>query len=201
MQGRHAILRIWTTGLLLATTVPALANNINIDFTSYAAGTPVSLVDGVRFSLNGPGTSIPFAVTGQPGEGLLNSGNFTSLVPYNLVVQFTSGTGSGLSFTFNNLGDTQATYAAFDPTGTLLSEGSLAGSLGPVTTSLTGVSDIQTLVFSDSWNFEGQPGLFALQDLQGDPMPTPTPAPASLPLMLAGLGGLGLALRRRNTGR
>jgi hypothetical protein len=179
-----------------------VASPITIDFKTYSAGTAVTNVNGVTFSLLGGPDSSGAPLIGPANGipmGLSNSSN--SGYPTANILDVAFGTPvSGLSFYFNNFGFNAfyhgSYFEAFDSTHNLLASGDLSTQDGNENNIVlaNGIADLQFNNGMASWSSTSS-WYFAVPSITFDPVAIPEPA--GLAIFGAGVAGLGLLRRHR----
>jgi hypothetical protein len=168
----------------------------SIDFTTVAAGTPVTnQYAGVTFSLlDSPTTSTPIVTNVFGGiNALTNSDTNYYPTAFTLDAAFSSAA-SGISFTFNNFGtndSSPSTWTAYDASHNVVSSGNLADvqDYSWITVAGSGITDLQ---ISNGGVTNWQFGISQFNFTSGA-----VPEPASWAMMVAGFGLAGAAMRRR----
>jgi hypothetical protein len=180
-------------------SLSAHASSVNLDFSTYAAGSTLASADGVSFSLVGNPDPLGTPTIDSYGEGLLTNTWHGGTYPTANVLKFTfDQTVTDVDFDFNNeglesSGRGASYFQAFDASGALLSTVYATGE-SYTDYSFGSTTGIKTIEFNngsggtDSWWF----GVHSLTAVSAVPEPTETA------LFLAGLGLLGAAARRKS---
>lgn len=187
----------------------ANAETVNLDFSTYSAGTTLSALDGVSFDVSGgPSASGAPAITNWDNHGLSNSLSGEYPTGTTLTFTFTTGLASDISFNFDNYGLPEgatgrgnSTYTAYGLNGSVLSSGSVIGTGGNDFYALTGLSDVYKLAFNNGANgsdtsFDGS-WLFDVKTLSATI--SPVPEPETYALMGIGLLGLFATSKRKKS--
>ncbi|MCX7204720.1 MAG: PEP-CTERM sorting domain-containing protein [Proteobacteria bacterium] len=195
-------LKTITHSILFASAIAfsssSFAAVIDVDFSSYAAGTQISnQIEGVTFAvLGGPGPSGAAAIdaTGWGKKGLTNSTTGEYPTGSILDLKFT-GLANLVNFTFDNYGNPStghgATfYTAYDALGSVLETGNVGGG-GSFSLVSNGIADLR---FNNNTDGGGN-WLFALNTLNANV--SPVPEPETYALMGLGLVGLFASRRRK----
>jgi hypothetical protein len=192
---KRSVSMMMALALFLAGAGQATAGDINIDFGTYSAGTPISSLDGITFTTyGGPGPGgTPVIGIDFPG-GLSNS--VTGNYPSSQILDFAFSTPvSNVSFFMDNYGDNPgATYSAYGPGMTLLETGSTESSSegAAFTLSASGITDLQ---WNNFYGGFGESWEFVIMTFSAT---TSVPEPSTVTLMGLGVAGVAaFALRRR----